>query len=70
MHLLKRFLPKPLVIEILLTLLVESKLEMRIFSPKSEKGSKEYRKIPNISPGLIEARKHILGGLYSGGLYS
>ena len=27
-----------------------------------------YRKIPNISPGLIEVRKHILGGLYSGGL--
>ena len=25
-----------------------------------------YRKIPNISPGLIEVRKHILGGLYSG----
>ena len=23
-----------------------------------------YRKIPNISPGLIEVRKHILGGLY------
>ena len=29
----------------------------------------EYRKIPNISPGLIEVRKHILGGLYSGGAY-
>ena len=28
-----------------------------------------YRKIPNISPGLIEARKHFLGGLYSGGAY-
>ena len=27
-----------------------------------------YRKIPNISPGLIEVRKHFLGGLYSGGL--
>ena len=24
-----------------------------------------YRKIPNISPGLIEVRKHFLGGLYS-----
>ena len=30
-----------------------------------------YRKIPNISPGLIEVFKHFLGGLYSGGgLYS
>ena len=36
-----------------------------------------YRKIPNISPGLIEIRKPFLGGLYSvglifegGGLYS
>ena len=29
-----------------------------------------YCKIPNISPGLIEVRKHILGGLYLGGLYS
>ena len=28
-----------------------------------------YRKIPNISPGLIEVRKHFLGGLYSGGAY-
>ena len=34
-----------------------------------------YHKIPNISPGLIEVRKHFLegftfggGGLYSGGL--
>ena len=27
-----------------------------------------YRKIPNISPGLIEGRKHFFGGLYSGGL--
>ena len=27
-----------------------------------------YRKIPNVSPGLIEVRKYILGGLYSGGL--
>ena len=35
---------------------------------------KFYRKIPNISPGLIELHKHILGadilgGLYSGGTY-
>ena len=29
-----------------------------------------YRKIPNISPGLINIRKHIVGGLYSWGLYS
>ena len=30
-----------------------------------------YRKIPNISPGLIEVRKPFLEGLYSGGgLYS
>ena len=29
-----------------------------------------YRKILNISPGLIVIRKHFLGGLYSGGLYS
>ena len=34
------------------------------------KGSFTYRKIPNISPGLIEVRKHFLGGLYAGGLYS
>ena len=27
-----------------------------------------YRKIPNISPGLIEVLKHFLEGLYSGGL--
>ena len=27
-----------------------------------------YRKIPNISPGLIEVRKPFLKGLYSGGL--
>ena len=27
-----------------------------------------YRKIPNISPGLIDIFNHILGGLYSGGL--
>ena len=30
-----------------------------------------YRKIPNISPGLIEVHKHSFGVLYSGeGLYS
>ena len=29
-----------------------------------------YRKISNISPGLIKILKHFLGGLYSGGLYS
>ena len=29
------------------------------------------RKIPNISPGLIEVRRHILGGIiFGGGLYS
>ena len=28
-----------------------------------------YRKIPNVSPGLIEVFKHFLGGLYSGGAY-
>ena len=28
-----------------------------------------YRKIPNVSPGLIEVRKYIFGGLYSGGAY-
>ena len=28
-----------------------------------------YRKILNISPGLIEVRKHFFGGLYLGGLY-
>ena len=27
-----------------------------------------YRKISNVSPGLIEVRKPFLGGLYSGGL--
>ena len=27
-----------------------------------------YRKIPNISPVLIEVRKHVLGALYSAGL--
>ena len=27
-----------------------------------------HRKIPNVSPGLIEVFKHFLGGLYSGGL--
>ena len=29
----------------------------------------KYRKIPNISPGLIEVRKHFLGGSYLGGGY-
>ena len=29
-----------------------------------------YRKIPNISPKLIEVRTHFLGGLYSGSLYT
>ena len=29
---------------------------------------KIYRKIPNVSPGLIEVRRPFLGGLYSGGL--
>ena len=28
-----------------------------------------YRKIPSISPGIIEVRKHFLEGLYSGGAY-
>ena len=27
-----------------------------------------YRKIPNVSPGLIEVFQHFIGGLYSGGL--
>ena len=27
-----------------------------------------YRKIPNVSPGLIKVFKHFLVGLYSGGL--
>ena len=27
-----------------------------------------YRKIPNVSPGLIKVFKHFLLGLYSGGL--
>ena len=27
-----------------------------------------YRKIPNVSPGLIKVSKHFLVGLYSGGL--
>ena len=27
-----------------------------------------YRKTPNMSPGLIEVRKHFFGGLYSSGL--
>ena len=25
-----------------------------------------YRKLPNISPGLVETRKHFMVGLYSG----
>ena len=29
-----------------------------------------YRKIPNVSPGLIEVFKHFWGGLIFGGLYS
>ena len=32
------------------------------------KNGVKYRKIPNVSPGLIEVFKHFLGGLYSGGL--
>ena len=28
----------------------------------------KYRKILNVSPGLIEVFKHFFGGLYSGGL--
>ena len=30
---------------------------------------KIYRKIPNVSPGLIEVRRPLLGGLYSRGAY-
>ena len=41
---------------------------MSDMSAKSERGrGAKYRKIPNISSGLIELRKHLLGGLYSGG---
>ena len=29
----------------------------------------KYRKIPNISPGLINIRKHLFWGLYSWGAY-
>ena len=29
----------------------------------------KYRKIPHISPGLIEIRKHFLEGLYLGWAY-
>ena len=27
----------------------------------------EYRKAPNVLPGLMEVRKHFVAGLYSGG---
>ena len=30
--------------------------------------NEKYRKIPNVSPKLIEVFKHFWGGLYSGGL--
>ena len=30
----------------------------------------QYRKIPNISPGLTEVRKHFLVGLHSEDLYT
>ena len=29
-----------------------------------------YRRMPNVSPDLIEIFKHILGGFYFDGLYS
>ena len=35
---------------------------------KKRKNYLQYRKIPNISPGLMEVCKHFLGGLYSRGL--
>ena len=35
---------------------------------KPNEQSLRYCKIPNISLGLTEVRKHLLGGLYSGGL--
>ena len=39
-----------------------------IFSSDNFNNIYTYRKIPNVSPGLIEVFKHFLGGLYSGGL--
>ena len=33
----------------------------------NEGHTNKYRKIPNVSPGLIEVFKHFLGGLHSGG---
>ena len=35
-----------------------------------EKSLSIYREIPNVSPGLRDIFKHILGGLYSGGAYT
>ena len=40
------------------------------FEPFTLSEKLAYRKIPNISPGLIEVRKHILGAYIRGGLYS
>ena len=45
---------------------------MFFYSVKSEiennVGAKTYRKIPNISPGLIDIRKHIFGTFIREGL--
>ena len=45
-------------------------LLISIFEKCAIKIKNVYRKIPNVSPGLIEVRKHFLGGLYSAVLYS
>ena len=49
-----------------------SKMMVRIWQRRKNKQYDllKYRKIPNVSPGLIEVFKHFLGGLYSGGLHS
>ena len=44
------------------------RISLKILSLRSYCSS--YRIILNISPGLIDIYKHILGALYSGGLYS
>ena len=50
--------------------LVSEVLQIDLTTPVLLKEREKYRKIPNLSPGLINIRKHFLAGLYSGGLYS
>ena len=50
------------------TLFQKMQIQVHVRSNKQTQNIIAYRKIPNVSPGLIEVFKNFLGGLYSGGL--